>query len=226
MIVILLSSLRLSYAQVNGKSKLALMQGVWENTVNSDTEKAFTIIKGKYSLNFVYDISGGSDFPLVETVKGFFNENTEVDSLSVDSLKEDGLHYIVINKEDVLLNGWVQSPCFLTPAYFACDGELMSINGGKLAEYSKSNSLLFEALVKLYKRGKLDQRDYIKDYLNIKARAIKSLKCKVYAEPRKLTMEQLNRDDVVVVLGEKGKWLKVKYKEDDFGWIRKADVVY
>lgn len=77
----LLCSSKLSYAQEKTCSKLALMQGVWENTMNSESEKAFTIIKGNLSLSFVYNISAGLDFPLTELVEGFYDGDVEEDSL-------------------------------------------------------------------------------------------------------------------------------------------------
>lgn len=191
--------------------------------MNSDTEKAFTIVKGKLSLNFVYNISGGIDFPLAESVKGFYSGDTEVDSLNVESLGEDGLHYIVVDKNEITSSGWIYKPNYILPRYFQCDGELMSINGGQLVEYSKIKELPFEALSRLYKRGRLDRRDYIKEYLNLKVLAIKSAMSIVYSEPNKPTKVRLNRDGVVVVIEETGKWLKIKYGEDGLGWIKKED---
>lgn len=223
LLIMFLCLIRLSHAQEKPKSQLALMQGIWENIMNSESEKAFTIIKGKSSINFVYSPNGELDFPLGESVEGFYDADTETDSIHVDSLKENGLHYIIIDKDDIKEDGWVYTPDFLSPDYFACDGELMSINGGQLAEYGKIDELHFEALNMLYKRGKLDGRDYIEEYLNIKVLAIKSSKCTVYSKPDKQTNVRLNKDDVVVIIEEKGKWLKVKYGESGVGWVKKED---
>jgi hypothetical protein len=216
--------MKLSYAQEKPKSQLALMQGIWENIMNSESEKAFTIIKGKSSMNFVYSIHGGLDFPLSESVEGFYSGDTESDSLNVDSLDEDGLHYIIIDKNDIANDGWVSKSEYLSPDYFACDGELMSINGGQLVEYGKREDLPFEALNKLYKRGKLDRRDYIKEYLNLKVLAIRSSKCIVYSKPDKQTDVRLTKDDIVIITEEAGKWFKVIYSESGIGWIKREDV--
>lgn len=222
--IMFLCFMKLSYAQEKPKSQLALMQGVWENIMNSESEKAFTIIKGKSSLSFVYSIYGGLDFPLVESIEGFYSGDVDTDSLTIDSLKEDGLHYIIIDKKDITSDGWVYKPDYLSPDYFDCDGELMSINGGQLAEYGKRDDLPFEALSKLYKRGKLDRRDYIKEYLNLKALAIKSAKCTVFSKPDKQTNVRLTKDDIVIVTQEAGRWLEVKYSESGTGWIKREDV--
>lgn len=206
------------------KSKLELMQGTWENIMNSETEKAYTIIKGKNSLNFVYSNKINElNFPLSESIEGFYNGDVEADSLNVDSLNEDGLRYTIINKKSVTPSGWVYWPDYLMPAYFECDGELMSINGGQLVEYSKREELPFEALDKLYKRGQLDKRDYLKEYLNLNLTAIKPLNCFVYSKPTKRTNLQLNKDHVVIIIGQTSKWLKIKYDENAIGWIRKED---
>ena len=55
--------------------------------MNNDSERAYIIAKEKFSLNFVYNnISSGLDFPLTESVKGFYNGNLDVDSLNLETL--------------------------------------------------------------------------------------------------------------------------------------------
>lgn len=214
-----------SNGQNNRKSKLDLMQGNWENIMNNDSEKSFTIIRGHKSLNFVYDNSNDLDFPINETIEGFQNFSSDYDSINIDSLKKDGVFYIVVDKSNIKANGWVYKPDYLTPKYFECDGELMSINGGQLVEYSKINELPFEALSKIYKRGRLDGKNYIEDYLRVRVQSIKPVKCTVYSEPNEPTKVRLNRDDVVIVIEETGKWLKIKYGESDIGWIKKEETL-
>ncbi|HEY9005816.1 MAG TPA: SH3 domain-containing protein [Ohtaekwangia sp.] len=219
----MLCLLKFSNAQKMSASKLVLMQGTWENIMNSDSEKAFTIIKGKSSLSFVYNTSAGLDFPLTELIEGFYDGSIEDDSIDVTSLKDDGVHYIVIRKNDIESNGWVYRPNYLTPGYFDCDGELMSINGGQLVEYSKMDELPFEALDKLFKRGRLDKRDYIKEYLDLRVLSVRPLKGKVYSSPNKQTEVFLNQDDIVIVIEENNKWAKIKYSEGE-GWVRKGNL--
>lgn len=208
------------------KPKLELMQGIWENIMNNEIEEAFTIIKGNNSLNFVYSNAINElNFPLSESIEGFYNGDEEADSLNISSLSKDGLHYIIIDKKNVTINGWVYKPDYLTPNYFECDGELMSINGGQLVEYSKRDELPFEAVDKLYKRGRLDKRDYLKEYLNLKVISIETSKCAIYSKPNKRMNLQLSKGHVVIVVEQTNKWLKIKYGEGAVGWIKEADTM-
>ncbi len=212
-----------SYGQDKKQVKLSLMQGIWENTMNSDSEKAFTIINEKFSINFVFsNYPNELDFPLSESLEGFQDfDSGNNDSININVLKEDGLYYTIVDKKYVNANGWAHRPDYLTPKYFECDGENMSINGGELVEYEKIPKLPNEALKKLYYRGKKDNRNYIKDYLGTKVTEITQAKSIVYSEPGKITTTQLSKGDVVTVLEEKGGWIKVDYGEDTPGWIKK-----
>jgi len=210
-------------AQNNQISKLDLMQGICENIMNSESEKAFTIIRGNQSLSFVYNNKTQElNFPLNESIEGFQNFR-DSDSISISSIKNEGSYYTIVDKRYVNASGWVQAPFFLTPNYFECDGELMSINGGQLVEYSKMNELPFEALDKLFKRGRLDKRDYIKEYLNLRVLSVRPSKGKVYSSPNKQKEVFLNQDDIVIVIEENNKWAKIKYSEGE-GWVRKGDL--
>jgi len=212
----------------NLNSKLFLMQGIWKNIMNNDTEKAYTIIRGMNSLSFVYkNNSNELDFPLAESIEGFQNfDSGENNEINIDSIKEDGQFYTVIDKKYIDKKGWVKRPNYLTPSYFECDGTSMSICGGQLVEYIKIDNLPYEALTKLYYRGKIDNRDYIKEYLNIKVTEIKKEKCILFNEKKNKTGEELTKGDVVIILEEKEKWLKIEYDENyKQGWIRKEDVL-
>lgn len=211
--------------QVKNQSKLDLMQGIWENIMSSDEEKAFTIINGKYSIDYVFsNDSLELDFPLGESVEGFQDyDNGNYDSINVNYLKGDGLYYTVIDKKELDAGGWVHRPNYLTPNYFECDGALMSINGGKLVEYEKINKLPKIAVKRLYYRGKQDKRDYLKDYLNIIVIEITASKSMLYSEQGKSMNIQLSKGDVVTVLKERGSRIQVDYGTDTPGWIEKKD---
>lgn len=216
-----------TYGQYRKQAKLSLMQGIWENTMNRDSEKAFTIINGKYSINFVFSNDPNElDFPLGESLEGFQDfDSGNNDSININALKEDGLFYTVVNKKYVNAQGWVHRPDYLTPKYFECDGNIMSINGGELVEYEKMPKLPIEALKKLYYRGKQDNHDYIKDYLDIKVSEIGVPQSTVYTEHNKPTATRLSKGDIVTVLEEKGDWIKVDYGADTSGWIKKEDTM-
>jgi hypothetical protein len=214
-----------SYAQA---PKLKLMQGVWNYTMNTDTSNFYKVVSGKDCLDFGFLTSNvDSEFTLLEMVIGFQNSITKYDDtlfIHVDSLKEDGVFYTaIINKENITSEGIIDKAFCIIASYFECDGELLSINGGKLFEYEKISTLPFSALLRLYRRGKIDKRDYIKDYLKIKVLTIRNAKCKVYSNPSEPTNLQLKKDDIVVVIEDRGNWLKVQYDESGVGWIRKED---
>lgn len=214
-----------SIGQVDKESQIGLMQGIWSNTKNTESEKAFTIIKARNSMNFAYNITiTAMDFPLSESIEGFFDGDISLDTLFLDSLRDSGLHYVTLDKDDIKAEGWVTRPDFLTPRYFECDGEIMSINGGQLVEYHKINVLPYEALDKLFKRGRLDNRDYILEYLSLNVRAIKSAHCDVYSKLPGKVIAKLKRDDVVTIVEKNGAWLKIKYSDEDFGWIKSVDI--
>jgi hypothetical protein len=207
-------------------SKLALMQGIWSNIMNDDTSKAFSIISKNRSLNFVFSNSSDLGFPLDESIEGFQNiDLEEVDSLNINLLQEDGLFYVTAEIGSVSDQGWVYRPNYFTPKYFECDGANMSINGGKLVEFVKIDKLPNKALLKLYYRGKSDNRNYIKDYLNIQVNIVTSKECIVYSEVSKPTTVGLSKGDIVTVLENKKSWLKVMYGDDGkIGWIKRVDV--
>jgi len=224
--LLILSFCMLESSGQDKKTKLELMQGIWENIMNSDSEKAYTIIKGMNSLYFVFNSTSNKlNFPLGESIEGFQSiDSGNIDSININSLKDDGMYYTIVDKKYIHANGWIRRPDYLTPTYFECDGELMSINGGQLVEYEKISKLPIDALKKLYYRGKRDNRDYIKDYLGIIVSEIRVTRSRVYSEPNKPTITQLTKGDVVTILEKKGNWLKVDYGEDNRGWVKKEDV--
>ena len=102
----------------------------------------------------------------------------------------------------------------------------MSINGGQLVEYMKIKRLPGAALKLLYNRGKKDNRDYIKKYLQIEVGEITSEKCVIYSEPGIPTKMYQIRGDIVTIIREKEDWLNIEYLGTKLvkGWIKKSDV--
>ena len=213
--------------QSNEKHKLESIQGIWEGTANSESQNLYKVIEGNKSLGISFsDTSSSSGFYLNESIEGFQNyKYGEVDSINVKSLREDGKFYTsIVDQEQIDKDGWVYIAYCIIPDYFECDGELMSINGGQLTEFGKINQLPFKALRKLYERGKIDKRDYIKDYVGLTVFVIKKLKCVIYYQPNKRSNARLNKDDLVITVEDRGKWLIVQYNDTKIGWIRKEDV--
>jgi len=214
-------------SQNSEQHKVELMQGIWEGIMNSDAESLYKIVKGNKSLGIVFTTAPqASDFYLNESIEGFQNyKRSEIDSINVKWLGETGKYYTqIIDKDRIKSDGWVSTKYCVTPEYFECNGKLMSINGGHLSEYEKISELPFNAMVMLYKRGKLDKRDYIKEYIEADASEIRTSKSKVYANPNKQSNVQLKKGDVVIVIEKTGKWLKIKYSEEGMGWIKNDEI--
>jgi hypothetical protein len=225
-ILLIIFSHLVSEAQVNKSSNLDLIQGIWENTMNSDTLNSYKIIKGINSLgiSFTRD-SNKFVFYFLESLEGFQNyRSDEADSISVSSLNKNGKYFTTIINKKNIKNKWVKMLYCIVPDYFECNGENMSINGGQLVEFSKIDRLPNSALKLLYYRGKQDKKDYIKEYLDIKVVEIISQKATIFSAPEMPTSLQLIRYDVVVVIEEKGKWLKVDYGTNNLGWIKREDI--
>ena len=225
-IILLLCYITGLNAQVHEGTRLALMQGVWDCSTN-DEVSIFKIVKDKNCLEFTYQPSGNLDFTLFDMMIGFQSSVTkysEIQVINIDSLKENGLYYTeIIDKKDIGQDGTIDKAFCIIPSYYECDGSVLSINGGKVFDYEKIPKLPNKALKKLYYRGKKDNRNYIKDYLNIKVAEISTSKSTVYSEPDKPKAILLSKGDVVTVLEEKGVWLKVDYGADTLGWLKKED---
>jgi hypothetical protein len=226
--VLLLSSIVLvmnAFGQEN--TKLLQMQGVWDYTMNTDTVKSYKIVVNKSCLDFSYKVNN-DEITLLEMIIGFQNiaaKYDETEFIHIDSLKENGLFFTeIVDKEEIGQDGLINKAFCMIASYYECDGELLAINGGKLFEYEKISELSYGAIKKLYNRGKQDNRNYLKDYLNLKVQSIKPVKCVLYSQPNKPTKARLNSDDVVIVIEGTSKWIKVKYSEEGFGWVKKDDL--
>ncbi len=61
---------------------------------------------------------------------------------------------------------------------------------------------------------------YISEFLDIRVLEIKIKKCKVYNAPNKRGNEYLKKGDIVIIIEEKGEWIKVEYGNEKQGWIK------
>ncbi len=102
----------------------------------------------------------------------------------------------------------------------------MSIGGGQLAEFSRIASLPQFTLKQLYKRGKLDKRNYLQDYLGLTIKEVAPPKSTIYQSPTIATKMYLIRGDLVSVLEQKEDWVKIEYqgKKTIQGWIKRQDL--
>jgi hypothetical protein len=112
-------------------------------------------------------------------------------------------------------------------SYYECDGELLSINGGKLFEYGKVMKLPSESIKKLYERGKRDNRNYIKDYIGIDIKEIKDARVIVYSKPGTASKVKLLKGELVTIVMRSGEWYKIEFEKNEIafeGWIMKKRV--
>jgi hypothetical protein len=167
------------------------------------------------------------DFPLTESIEGFQELKKEdiVNGINVTTITDSGTYYTLVHRENILPNGWINGIDLFVIEDFYCDGEEMSINGGQLVEYKKAIKLSAIALKNIYLRGKEDNRNYLKEYLNIDVTEIVSSKSIIYSNPDKPTKMHLVKGDIVTVQGEKDGWLLIEYEGKQLvtGWIKKED---
>ncbi len=104
--------------------------------------------------------------------------------------------------------------------------ELESINPTNVFNYTKVVSFPKEYIKNLFLRGKIDNKDYLKEFLNKYFKEITRTKTIIYSNINKKTQVYLLRNDLVEVLEEKGDWLKIRYygKKTIEGWIKRSDV--
>ncbi|MDR1227122.1 MAG: hypothetical protein LBK47_09540 [Prevotellaceae bacterium] len=213
-------------------SMLDLMQGIWKARVDplhpDSEEESWTIIRNHQSLSVTYVKSSNKlDFPLTESIEGFQELKKEdiINGINVSILTDSGTYYTLASTNAISPNGWVNNIDLFIIKDFDCDGQEMSINGGQLVEYSKRKKLSSIALKNIYLRGMQDNRDYLKEYINIDVTEVVSSKSTIYAEPDKPTRMYLIKGDIVTVLEEKEGWIKMEYEGKKLitGWIKKED---
>ncbi|MEO6903282.1 MAG: hypothetical protein ABI315_09020 [Bacteroidia bacterium] len=215
-------------AQVKPETDLSLLQGIWVCTSNQDSSTAsYKLVKNNDCLEFYVSNDGGSDtYDMMVGFQSFASNSAKIEWMYVDSLKENGLYYTeIIDKNDIKGDGSVRRSFCVIASYYECDGERLSINGNSaLYEFSKINQLSHDILTKLYERGKKDQRNYIKEFLDINVREITTPISIIYSVPEQATANRLKKGDIVNIWEEKGDWIKVDYGVEEPAWVKKVDV--
>ncbi len=92
--------------------------------------------------------------------------------------------------------------------------------------YNKVERLPNEYLRALYKKGKKDNKDYLKSFFNMDFKEIKIPKSIIHSAPNQPTKMYLIKGDEVEFLEEQGEWYKIRFygKKTIEGWVRKSDV--
>lgn len=220
-----------SFAQ--SQSKLDLLQGIWSYNMNSDTIKSYKLVSKNKCIDIGYSFVDNreTEFFLMEMIIGFQDSVKWSDDntfIHTDSMKENGTYFTeILRSEFIEPDGFINKAFCMIASYYECDGELLSINGGKLFEYDKILKLPNEALKKLYFRGQKDNRNYIKDYLGIHVKVVKDKMSVIYSKPGIKSKTFLTQDELVTVLEEKGEWYRIEFEEDEVikqGWVKKRQM--
>jgi hypothetical protein len=219
---LILIALGCSFAQ----TKQQKFQGIWQEIIiDPDSKETHVkIIAGIYSMAIAHQENDDLDFFLSEAIEGFVNTNS-FERIKVDSFDEDGMYYIIGLYKNEIINGWIEKKNCIVGWQLYFEDDNLIIEGGRLAEYVHCAYLLPQTMRLLYKRGKKDNRNYLKEYLNIDVTEVVSSKSTIYAEPDKPTKMYLIKGDIVTVLEEKEGWIKMEYEGKKLitGWIKKKD---
>lgn len=207
------------------------MQGIWANVKNEmDTvENSFLIVIDNRLLSFVHPIQGNRvNFPLAEFIVGFRDNISERDSVKIGDLKTEGLFYSIVNVREIRSKEWVRTKTIISPKYFECDGETLSINGGQLVEYYKIKSLPEYTLEKMYDRGKRDNKKYLQIYAGLAVGRIKVNRAILYdkaGKPNNLTLE---KGAVVLIKQKENQKAMIEFQNQKgqkfLSWIKLTDI--
>ena len=207
------------------------LEGIWlyldtpENP-NTNNTSFIMINKSGKKLGFEYKLNGEETW-IGESYYGFQDYHQyEVTAINKRDLKMTGKYYTEIAARFIDKDGFVKVPGFSMPEIIELTENSLWINFGKVSMYEKIDKLPAIALKLLYLRGKQDNRDYIKEYLNIDVKEIIVPKSIIYSEPDNPTKMYLIKDDVVTITEEKDNWVKIEYfgKTLVTGWIKKEEV--
>ena len=101
----------------------------------------------------------------------------------------------------------------------------LTLYGQKVFYFRKEDPISSTLIKCLYNEGLKDNRDYIKEYLDITAKEITATRSRIYSQPSVQSTAYLIKGDVVTVLEENKVWLKIKYHGAKLvhGWIRRKD---
>ncbi len=88
------------------------------------------------------------------------------------------------------------------------------------------NRSLKKAVSQFIDHNGKDNRNYIKEYLNLDVKEVVVPQSLIYSKPNERTKMYLIKGDVVTILEEKNKWIKIEYAGEELitGWIKKEDV--
>lgn len=206
-------------------SKLDLIQGGWYD-VGSEEQFNLSVYKDSLCLSFAYMQNDTSlNFPLFTSIVGFLNYNPQVDGrqIDIDSLNKNGEYFVGL--WNMYINNNKANPKFGFVANLSFEEEMLVLFGTRESRWNKIEKLSNFAVGLLYKRGLIENVNYLESYLGIKACEITSQKAIIYDNPEQPTKMYLIQGDVPTIIEETDGWLKIEYlgKKLVTGWIKKCD---
>ena len=228
-----LASLAQTIDEVNPKSSLDCIQGVWQpiNTNNKDLIE-YTIHQSFRSLTVSYTKSGKLESVML-TVNGFYdfnNASSQRDSLGISELQEDGSHFVWFFEEDVKPNGWAQIGGIQKD--FICEGDIIEMTDNAMTIFEKQPYLPFAAYCFLKERGTKDKRDYITEFdisSLLEQAEVTSEKSFFHDTPNEATKRRdfVVKGDKVIIDKITKDWVKAAYEGETtttFGWLKVSDL--
>lgn len=190
---------------------------VWSGVISSNPSSSMSyyyLQNGNNGLSLTYD-----SYNLVGLGRIFIGfSDIKKNMLLVQELKKNGVFFCICTKEKEMLT------CNY-PEYDEADSTF-SFHGTDVFDFNKIDQIPIFLIKTLLKKGQEDNQDYLKEFLNIDFKEIKSNKSIVHVLPNQPTKMYLLKNDEVEILEEKSSWLKIRYygKKTIEGWIKKEDV--
>jgi hypothetical protein len=204
------------------------IQGIWQlyfnytypNPGDAASYTTFYIFKGKKCLDV--DITGSplDKLSVVVSDYGFANSYFRDSICAMKHLNDTGMVYVEIDENADLKDCHVNIASIfeLRPKGY------LNIFSDECNYIEKAPK---EVLEVLYKRGKHDKRDYIKEFLDVQVCGIQTEKSFIYDSTQHKTKMYLVKDDIITVTGEQNGFVKMEYetaKGDTIkGWLKKED---
>lgn len=219
------SVLSLGQTEKNKMYNVSQIQGIWQVYFNySYPDEAsyttFYIFKDKKKLKV--DTEGSPLKKLSVTVSdfGFCNSYDRDTVCSLKQLNDFGSVYVQLHENDKPSDGFVNIATIfeLTPKSYL---NIFSDECNYLERAPK------EVLEVLYKRGKRDRRDYIKEFLGLRVCGIQAEKSFIYDSTLNKTKMYLIKDDIITVTSERDGFVEMEYETAKGiinGWVRKEDL--
>lgn len=227
------------FSQIKKGSALDKMQGIWSLTNKTENKNthAVQVIKGHDCIYLIYSnpVDNPDNVAIYDMMIGFQDSITPAKdpghNFNSKLLQDDGQFYTQVSRVFIDKDNMFSSSSANILKSFECDGnKLFYPIEAQMQEYHKTPQLSYDAIKALHYIGKRYNKNFLKDFVNIKVAVVKTAGCTVYKSPNQPDKIHLPQWDVPIVLEEKDGWLKIESYTDTgrtkiTGWIKKSDTV-